>query len=398
MAAGNTLTVIDSILKELYPINYIKDQFEDEKEFYKRLKKSSDYFKYGGKKAIIPLRIERAQGVGSRAEDGDLPDARSSQFSNMEVTTKYNYFRGRITGQDIDFASGNLETFTEHLEDIMTDGMESLMKNYNFQLYRTSTGEITQVNDASVSAETTFTVDSVVGLKVDMAIDVYTATSGGSQEADGVVITDINESTKLVTVDTSVTLTNNSYIFTAGSRGSALNGLLDGVALTGTYHGIAKGTYSWFQGNRVKASAGVITDDFLTAMKTASETRGRKADMWLTTPAIKDEIWKRLLRPDRRYNEVTIAGGLKSFEYHGLPIVWDNDMVEGYVFLPDMRDLVMAEGKGGFAYLGEAETGKRLVQISGKDAYEFGIKNYSNLALTYPKGLPYISGVTTSGV
>lgn len=391
--ADNTLTIIRDILKELYPDNKIQGQFEDLKIFYNDIEKTADFLTYGGKQAILPLRVERSQGHGSRAENGDLPLAASSNFDSMTVTLKYHYGRIYLTGQTIKMAQRNNEAFANYLTDYMDDQMEACMKQYNWQLHRASTGVVTQVNDAAVSAETTFTVDSVKGLRVSMAIDVH---NGSAYEAQGVIITDINDSTKVVTVDTAVTLTDNAYIYVSGNKDNCMNGLYDGLATSGTYHAVDRDTLAYFRGNQLSAAHGTPTKLLFLKMKQAAEIRGITPKYWLTTPEIKDEVYLRLFAPDQRYTESTINGLYKTYDVLGIPVLADNDAYDGRIVAMAPQFVKILQDEDGWNWA--QEDGEILSRVSGKDAFEGFIRNYSNMAVTYPKALPYADGVTTTSL
>lgn len=400
MAAGNTLSSIDASLKEAYPIGTFEKQFSEQKELYKRIEKmsTSDFqvINMGGRRSVIPVLKGRVMGRGWRAENTALPESRSLQPDNLYVSNKNIYVRGYITNQVIKMAEKNWEAFMPELE-LLTEGMhESVQKKFNFSMYRSASGAITTVNGA-VNASTSIVLTSLKGIELDMALDVWTTETGGTQEADSVIVTDITESTKTITVDTAVTLTSGSYVFEAGDQNNAMDGLLGNLATTGTVHGVLKtgAGKSWWAGNVISSSVGTITDAALRNIKTAAE----KADptnmnrFWLTTFEVRDQIWDKLLRADRRYNDATIAGGVKTFTYHDYPVVAENDCPAGYIFLIDAGKVKLLRVDD-FEYIMNA--GSIQHPVSGYDSVEIALRSYCNMLVTYAKAVPYSYGVTES--
>jgi hypothetical protein len=385
MGEGNTLSTVSEALKITYPEGKFTENYENEMEFYKQIEKTSEYV-YRGKQAIVPLLKGRVQGGGWRPENGDLPNARSLQAANAAVTLKYQYQRGYLTSQIMQMGTAD-GAFSDVLAQIIQSMDASLRKKLNFQLYRTSTGKITQVTTGATS--TSFVVDSLKGLYLDQEIDFYSGATA-TVVAAGCIITDIAESTNTITIDTSITTTTGDYIYGAGDKDNAMNGLLDGLATSGTYMGIDKAANSWFQG-KATTSVGALTDDILTKLKRQADKAGAKPTMWLTTHEVKSKIWSNLLRADRRYNDVTIAGGYKTFTYHDLPVVPDNDAPEGTAFCVDPSFIKIFRTKD-FNWIDD--DGNKLHWVPGKDAYELCLRGYLNMLVTYPGAIPYASGIT----
>lgn len=387
MGDGNVISVVSDAMKITYPENQFTANYENEMEFYKQIEKTGKYL-FGGKQAIVPLSKGRIQGGGWVPENGDLPSARSLNPANATVTLKYLYQRAYLTNQVMEMGTGS-GAFADILTQVIQGMDESLRKKYNFNLYRTSTGKITDITTGATS--TSFVVDSIKGLYLDQALDIYTGGTA-TKVGDGVIITDIAEATNTITLDTSLTLVTGDDVYAAGDYGNAMNGLLDGLAATGTYHGIDKAANSWWQG-KVTSAVGALTDDVMTSLKTKAEKAGAKPTMWLTTREVRDKIWKNLLRPDRRYSDVTIAGGVKTFDYHGLPVVVDNDCPEGHLFCIDPKFIKIFRTKD-FNWIESA--GNRLIYVPGKDAYEMCLRGYQNMLVSYPGALPYATGITES--
>lgn len=389
MAEKNTLSSIDDLLKELYPESMVQEQFENQTEFYKQIEKNSKY-QYAGKKLIVPLKFSLGNGNGSRAEDGDLPTAGSPTYDQLAVTVAYHYNRQYVTNQAIAMANGGDTSFIDEITEIPADQIASLTKDINWKMFNTTSGARTTTNGA-VAGATAIVVDSIKGLRVNMLVDFYKTSA---YEAQGVRITNIADSTKTLTLDTAVTVSDEAIVYQAGEKDLSMAGLLSGLATTGTYFGVDKAAVSIMQGNVVNSSVGTITPQVLTQLRTAAKNKDANPKFWLTTPEVADQIWLHLLRPDQRIMGTKIAGGLDTFTYHNYPVVTDIDCPAGYIFLIDPTKIKVAQTKEGFHWTELA--GSRLLPVSGKDSREITLKLYANMAVLRPNALPYAYGVSES--
>lgn len=116
----------------------------------------------------------------------------------------------------------------------------------------------------------------------------------------------------------------NTQAFADGTANGGLNltGLDAMVLATGTYGGIAKGTYSWWQ-SYVSDSAVALTYD---AMQTAYLTcaDGQDApDLILTTQTLYQKYWS-LLQPQQRYTDPkTLDAGFQNLTFNGATMMMD---------------------------------------------------------------------------
>lgn len=397
MADANTMAAIDASLKEAYPIGTFEKQFSEQKELYKRIEKlnASDFsvINMGGRRSVIPIMKGRIAGGGWRAENTALPAARSLQPANIYVSNKNIYHRAYITGQVLEMASQNWEAFVPELELLTTSMDESVKKKFNFAMYRTNTGAITTITTGVINS-TTVVVGSLKGLYVDMPIDVMTTEAGGTQEVSSAVITDIADSTNTLTLDVAITCTTGSFVFEAGDQNNSLTGLLANLSATSTsWHGIDKTATGngWSKGTIVNSTSKAISDADLKALKTAAlkANPNEPGRFWLTTYEVADQIWDKLLRPDRRINDTKIAGGVDTFTYHNYPVVCENDCPSGTLFLVDPTKVKLLRVKD-FNYIMNA--GSIQHPVSGYDAVEISLRSYCDLLVTYPKAVPYSSG------
>jgi hypothetical protein len=121
-------------------------------------------------------------------------------------------------------------------------------------------------------------------------------------------------------------------VFNAGTVAKDLLGLRLAYAITGTYGGIAKATYSWWQG-QVDSTTTTLTIPALETLVGQCTIGNDKPSLIITTQAQFD-AYHGLLQPQERYtDEDTASGGFKNLLFRGIPIVVDNHCPSGYMFL-----------------------------------------------------------------
>jgi hypothetical protein len=115
-----------------------------------------------------------------------------------------------------------------------------------------------------------------------------------------------------------------SGVFSDGTTNTKhIDGLRMICAITGTYGGIAKGTYSWWQGHR-DSTTSALSIKSMTAMFRDCTVDEDSPDMLVTGDDTLD-VYENLLDPGQRYvNTDTANAGFRSLTFKGRPIVSDS--------------------------------------------------------------------------
>jgi len=120
----------------------------------------------------------------------------------------------------------------------------------------------------------------------------------------------------------------------ADQGAKAIRPLTEAVATSGTYGGISKSSYSWWQGN-VNSTGGALTLSMLQSMYGDCSDGAIQPDLIVTTQDIYDKIWQRVQPQDRGNNENTPALGNVGFSgirFNKATIVVDNYCNDGYIY------------------------------------------------------------------
>ena len=149
--------------------------------------------------------------------------------------------------------------------------------------------------------------------------------------------------------------------------------------------GLSVGTYSWWKSIVDKHSAGRYGGQRALSFKLmdrmfdkVEENAGKDygPDVVITTRAIRRE-YKELCEGDRRHvNTMTLDGGWKALEYNGIPLMVDDDAIDGEMYFLTMRDLALYRMSD---YNWMDKDGSILSRISGYDAYEAVLYRYAEL-------------------
>lgn len=120
-------------------------------------------------------------------------------------------------------------------------------------------------------------------------------------------------------------------MFNDGTTSKALIGLKLATAITGTYGTIAKGTYSWWQGNVDSTTTG-ITLSALQALQGDCTVDSDKPTVYVTTQDIFDDLWSAIQPQQRFADEDTFKAGFTNLLVNGIPVIVDSHCPSGYLF------------------------------------------------------------------
>lgn len=161
-----------------------------------------------------------------------------------------------------------------------------------------------------------------------------------------------------------------------------------GLNVADPLQGLDVDTYSWWKSIVDSHSSGRYRGQRALTLKLMQEMFdkveaaagvGYGPDAILTTRAIKREYLE-LVSTDRRYvqsNEtLTLDGGFKALEFNGVPLLAENDAIDGEMYFVTMKDLQLYRMSD---YDWMDRDGAILSRISGYDAYEAVLYRYAEL-------------------
>lgn len=338
-----TMTTLDAILKEVYE-GRIEDQINEETVARTRIEKTSDGVveTVGGKYVDFPIHVSRNTGVGWRRELEILPAAGNQGYAAVHVPLMYGYARVRITGQVMELAETNAQSFASGLDEEMTRVKDDIAKDENRITYGDGTGLLASVVTGGAGVNVV-TVDNIQYLEVGMRIDILVRSSGATIGLSR-LITIINETTLAVTFDGAVvTSTNVDGIYRegnfTGTGGAAVQREPTGFAsigsATSTLHGITVAAQPKWAGvvRNNPAGAGTLralSEGIMIELVDAVRTKSGQRPTAIFTSFGVRRAYFNLLTQQRRYTDTKeFAGGFQGLPFHygakEIPLVEDID-------------------------------------------------------------------------
>lgn len=119
-------------------------------------------------------------------------------------------------------------------------------------------------------------------------------------------------------------------LFNSGVTTDSLIGLRLALAASGTYGGISKTNFSWWQSN--VSTDTTLTLPLLQAMHGDCKIDGDQTTVWVTVQDILDD-YNNLLQPQMRFQDSKTAdGGFQNLLYKGKPMIVDSHCPDNHLF------------------------------------------------------------------
>ena len=335
--AQATMTTLDAILKEVYE-GRIEDQINEETVARTRIERTSDgvVSTVGGKYVDFPIHVTRNTGIGWRRELEILPAAGNQGYAAVHVPLQYGYARARITGQVMELADTNPQSFASGLDEEMTRVKDDIAKDENRITYGDQTGLLATV---TADGSNTVTVDNIQYLEIGMRIDILTRSSGATIALNR-LITAINETTLVVTYDgADATASSTDGIYREGNYVAGTlrepSGFGNIVSDTITLHGLTVAAQPKWKAviRNNPAGAGTLralSEGIMIELCDAIRTKsGKKPSAIFTSFGVRRSYFN-LLTQQRRYTDTKeYAGGFQGLPFNygakEIPLVEDVD-------------------------------------------------------------------------
>lgn len=393
---GATVSTITNALKYLY-LPRIQETIAKATVLTDRLESSSEHTSASGRSAVVPINIRPSEAIGARGDGEALPTPQNQTYVESAVAYAYNYATIRITHPAIAASQNSKGAWIKVVQSEMGGIERDFKQDHNRQHFGWGNGVLGTTNGTG-SGATSLVLDTGHKVKVNQVIDVWDATSGGSQELSAVTVTAVSGNT--VTVASS-TWGDGSYVYRAGSRGNECMGLMGIIndhskngnggigSFVQTLQGINRADYpEWnahvFEGS-TPGTGRQITSDILDDSILETEELGEGTLDFGITSRVQIRKIARLLTPDRRYSDsMELSGGFKAVKWSDIPIFSDKDCpidVNGN----DMLFFVDSDEMGFYDLMPvdwDDEDGNILHRNQGYATYDGTLFKYGNLGTT----------------
>ena len=429
---GATLTHYDEVLKTFY-LPGVQDYVNNATVLANILETNEE--DVSGKNATIECHYGRSTGTSARGDAEALGDAGYQKYKTCTVPMKYQYGRISLTGPTLAATRNDRGAYVNALDNEVRGIIKDLSKEINRQLWGagwgilakwegTNSGTEYKLGKSYLGATNAKGFGATFGAKYldkrgDAVAVVATAGASGTFTVDADDI-DVSAFSKSSTYDT-ITCTDPSVTEAAGTfyvrpgnlgtyaangghrkemmglRGIVTNTDLDEINLYtssdsggGTndpLQGLDVSTYPWFKAIVDTHSSGRYGGQralSLTLMQTmfdmVEEAAGKDygPNLILTTRAIRREYLALMQATRSNVNTMTLDGGWKALEYNGVPLVVDNDAIDGEIYFLTTKDLQIYR-MSDFQWM--QKDGAVLSRISGYDLYEAVLFRYAELGV-----------------
>jgi hypothetical protein len=420
MATIATLNTVNALTKELYQ-GKIREQMQDEVIGLKRIERSSAGVssEIGGKYVTFPIRVSRNAGIGYREEDETLQDPGTQGYKRVNVGLKYGYGRVRITGQTMDLAESNAESFASALDREMSGLKTDLAKDSARIFYGDGTGAFTTATGAKTGqvipvadvkpffGQLGAVLDIVNGngatggaehphydetnSYLNAPLNVYP--TAGNLIATGVVLTAIDVANKTITVSGTLgTVANGNLIVRKGNYLREPYGL---KALVGTAKLFNLDDPIWQ--STMNANGGTprsLSEGLMIKMTDDVRVQGGKTSLILTSLGVRRAYFA-LLTQQRRYtNTKEFGGGMTGLAFNNgseIPVVEDVDAPDGKMWFLDESAFKVYRDKD-WSWLDT--DGGIWKWMQNKDSFEAVLKQYWQIGIERRNSQGLLSDIT----
>ena len=305
MSAFST-TQLSAYTKRIY--GDIRVQLEKQNVLYGAFKKVADVKPMNGTVLYEVAEYGRHTGIGARTEGGALPRAGRRKGAQFNVSLKNLYGRTSFSGQVFEQMNSDKAAFGATVGHQIETLKEDFLKDFNRQMWGKGFGALCMTNGAGTASATLIVDTPIVGsfatqyLYEGQTIDIWTTEStGGSQSVTAAVIQSVDSATQ-VTLTTTQTWADNSFVFLELNRNNELTGLqsaIDDGTIKDSYFGITRSTNRYWQSIRTAIGAAATEAVVLNALSQVSKQE--KSDILITSYEIFNAIAKTQLST-KRYN------------------------------------------------------------------------------------------------
>lgn len=408
--AGANLSTLSSILKEFY-LGPIQTQFNDEVLITKLLNVDSENLE--GLKAVIPLHTGRSGGIGSRAENVQLPAAGNQGYQRATFDLKYHYARIQVSGPAISKTKSDAGAFAQALKEELNRIKDDLMIDWARQMYGDGTGQIAQCG-VTTASNTVVLANTEALLKgfiyVGANIDIGTA-GMAAVIATSRTVTDVDQNAGTIIISGAVVTTGAThFVFRAGNVDS-VNGIQEvdsglqkiiatAATTLGTLDPTAAGLKFW--DNLRDTSGGALSLDNLQIDYNKSNNAGGRSDelVMTTTPGLVRRLFATSdFKANVRFVDTqTLTGGFESVSFNAgggkLTLMADRLHPFGKVhFIHKKHIRLFSPADWDFL----SRDGLTIRWVTDFDAFQAVLFRYANLGTDRRNTSMVMSGLTDTG-
>jgi hypothetical protein len=412
------------LTKEIYQ-GKIREQLQDEVIGLKRIMRSGSGVtsEVGGKYVTFPIRVSRNEGIGYREENETLQSPGTQGYARVNVGLKYGYGRIALTGQTMELAESNPQSFASVLDREMTGLKNDIAKDSARIFYGDGTGSFAKATGAKtgqvIPVSDTQNFFGQIGAKLDI-LAAASATAGAehpayvdpnstdpallnapllaslTKVADGVVLTAVDTANSTITVSGTVGTVADGHLITR--HGNYLREPYGLSALIGTQKifNVDPSAFPVWRSvlNGNAGSGRPLSEGLMIKMTDDVRVNGGKTSLILTSLGVRRAYFA-LLTQQRRYtNTKEFGGGMTGLAFNNgseIPVVEDVDAPKGKMWFLDESAYTVYRDKD-WSWLDT--DGGIWKWVQNKDAFEAVIRQYWQIGLDRRNSQGLLSDIT----
>jgi hypothetical protein len=392
-----SMTTVNALLKEVYGPRIV-DQLEHETVLTKRIEKTSEgtTSEAGGKYVTFPLKVRRNQGIGYRNELEQLQAAGQQGHTNVRVPLRYGYGRVSMSGQTMELADENFQSFASVLTDEMNGLKNDIQKDTNRILWGDGLGALATLNGAMAGVNVVSVGTTAAHLhfiELGMMVDIITP-DGVTTKASNRQVTAINESTGDFTLDgAAITAASGDIVVRTGNYGKEPQGLSSLVKASGTLFNLDPSTEPKWKSHEVN-SVGALSESAMIAVCDQLRTNGGRPTVIFSDLGSRRAYFN-LLTTQRRFTGTKeFDGGFTgmTFSYdEDIPLVTDVDAPAGKMWFLDEKAFKIYRRN---PWKWEDRDGSIWKWVTNFDAWEALMKQYWEFAINRRNTQAVMTGIT----
>jgi hypothetical protein len=408
------LTTAAGLLKEVYEGD-VNEQLNNKAVTSKRIEKtSSDIFETpGGKYCVFPLHTKRNTGISYRGEYTRIAKPGRQGWQQAQETLRYGYGRILLTGQVVELADTNPQSFANVLDeevsglktDLTVDRNRIMVGNPGGLAVGTGVTGIL-ARSTAVSAGATLTVDSTHQLEAGMAVNVVDGIGGAVNGGNAVnlVIQSVASATSVVlSGSVAGTVVGSNIVRGDDANGNNFNqepyGINSLIGNTGTVHGVNSATAgNEYWQSYVDSTTTTLSEEAMIAVCDNIEKRsGKLPTAIFTTHGVRRSYYT-LMKQLRRYEKPkTWAGGLVGLSFmtgeDEIPLVVDKAIQAKTAFFLNEPDLKIYRKKD---WYWDDKDGSMWKWVPDFDANQAMMKSYWQLVIHQRNSQGVMNNITES--
>ena len=396
------LNSVSPMLKEVWPESF-ETAFSSEIVALSRIERTSDGVRQdvSGRYTVIPLKVRRNQGIGSRPERGVLPLPGKQGYVGTRVKLQHQYVVGEITSQALLLADREPRSFINTLDQELSGMRDDAMKDYARMVYGFPNGQLATVQ--SVSGDV-ITVDRIQYFELEMRLDSVDE-SGPTVNAEGIEVTDINTSNNEVTVDDASGVTAGDVLVRTGNYNQELTGLRTLIDDTEPVQNLDPASEPKWAAQIVDNGPGSYSElEVVTANDKVRRNSGQQVSVMFTGFGVRRAIFNDMKSQREFVNTMEFGQGFSALPFNigaqTIPIVEDPDYPEdldadtGSILGIDEGKVSIWREESGWHFA--EESGTMFIPAQDRsDSWEFRMRHFSQLGITQRNSHFLIRNVNT---